>query len=314
MNFPHDRELIEKTAKCFRFVYQTPGRYINDHCFVSDGTQWHCFYIDGEVGKGCYDLGNEQIIGHAVSNDLLNWRHVGNALESDGTLPHEERGIYAPYVIQYQGLWHLFYASHNMDGAQYLCHAVSNDLEHWTRDREPLFYPTFDWSYWKADVPCSCRDPHVILNPADGLFYLYWVADLSTSKDASCIALSTSENLKDWTHLGPVLSRKYSFYEGLVMKTESPCLIEKNGLFYLFYRHGDGTYYCISDTLTDFSLASPFYLGPCHASEIFNADGRWVISSCSRPPEDITHKFDRTGGLWLAGLEWSDVHPKIVSL
>lgn len=314
MNFPHDPELIEKTAKRFRPVYQTPRRYINDHCFVSDGERWHLFYIDGEVGKGCYDLGNERIIGHAESKDLLTWRHAGNALESDGTLSHEERGIFAPYVIRYQGLWHMFYASHNMDGAQYMCHAVSGDLEHWERDREPLFDPGFDWCYWKEDVPCSCRDPHIIYNPADGLYYMYWVADLKTPKDASCIALSTSEDLRDWTHLGPVLSRKHSFYEALVMKTESPCLIEKDGLFYLFYRHGDGTYYCISGTPKDFSLSGAFYLGPCHASEIFNAEGKWLISSCSRPPEDIAHKFDRTGGIWLAGLEWPEVHPRIVAL
>ena len=82
---------------------------------------------------------------------------------------------------------------------------------------------------------------------------MFWVGDLKEDSQVSCIAASRSKDLQRWQEIGPVLKRNHSEYEGINCKTESPCLIKKEDLYYLFYRHGNGTKYCISDNYVDFT-------------------------------------------------------------
>lgn len=170
---------IPIVAACFKKVFQVEGRYVNDHCFVSKDDKIHLFYIDGEIGKGPYVLGNETIIGHAVSNDLLQWEECEPALIRDEMLEFEERGIFAPYIIKKGELYYMFYTSHNMQAAQFICMAVSKDLFEWTRfANNPLFYPSSTWTEWDDSVPCSCRDPHVYYDDKKDRYIMLWVADI----------------------------------------------------------------------------------------------------------------------------------------
>ena len=301
-------------ADSFRKVYEIKGRYINDHCFISHCNEMHLFYIDGETGKGCYDIGNEVIIGHAVSKDLISCEEKQPALVYDQSLYFEERGIFAPYVYEKEGRFYMFYSSHNLSKAQYMCLAFSDNLYDWQRyEKNPLFIPSSDWALWNESIPCSCRDPHIFYDEDKNKYISLWVADIKENKKLSCIAASVSKNLLSWQEAGPVLIRKHSFYESIICKTESPCLVKKNNLYYLFYRHGSGTKYCISDSYTDFTYCDSYYLGPSHASEIFLFNNQWYISSCSRLVSDLEHKTDRSTGLYLARLSWEGLHPEICS-
>lgn len=308
------RELLLETANiCFVSVYQSDGRYVNDHCFIFDGSNWHCFYIDGTLGMGCYDEGNEIQIGHATSSDLSSWQYRGSALIRDIGLPHERRGIFAPYVVERDGEYLMYYASHNQECAQYMCLARSDDLFAWTRcEANPLFIPSAQWALWREDIPCSNRDAHVFFDANRSRYLLYWVADMKCRADLSCIAASESLDMVHWQELGPVLVRRHSAFESYTMKTESPCVVYRHGRYFLFYRHGDGTYYCMSDDPVDFTYSNSYYLGPCHAAEVFEHDGCWYVSSCSRDVCDLRHATDRSRGLYLACLVWEDIHPEIV--
>jgi predicted GH43/DUF377 family glycosyl hydrolase len=297
----------------FKKVFSEQGRYVNDHCFIAEGDTLHLFYIDGEVGKGCYDLGNEVIIGHASSHNLTDWTKHEPAVVYDTSLSHEERGVFAPYVIMKDGTYHMLYSSHNMEKAQFICLAFSRDLFNWERyEGNPAIVPKGDEFLWDIDIPCSCRDPHVYME--DGRYYTYWVGDMADDPEKSCIALSVSDDLINFEQMGPVMVKRHSYGEAYVMKTESPCVVKRHGKYYLFFRHGDGTKYCISDDLYDFNDCEVHLLGPSHASEIFEFRGRWYISSCSREPGDIWHKTDRTKGLYLAELDFDGVIPGIVGL
>jgi len=297
----------------FRQVFREEGRYVNDHCFIAKDDVMHVLYIDGEVGKGCYDLGNEVMIGHASSKDLVSWEKHEPALVYDASLVHEERGVFAPYVVLYNGVYHMLYSSHNMEKAQYICLAFSTDLFHWTRyEDNPVITPKGTEFLWSSSIPCSCRDPHIFHE--DGKWYVYWVGDMADDPESSCIALSVSDDHIAFREKGPVLVKRHSFDEAYVMKTESPCVLKRHGMYYLFFRHGDGTKYCISDDLTDFSSSEVHLLGPSHASEIFEFKGKWYISSCSREPGDIHHYTDRIKGLYLAGLDFIGIHPVIREL
>jgi len=312
---PFDPGAVARAAACFRPVLQIPGRYVNDHCLIRDGRGiFHLYFILGEVGKGCYTPGNEVIIGHAVSQNLRRWELRPHALEALKDGPHwESAHIFAPYVIRHEGVYWMFYCGDTPNRGQRMGLATSTDLEHWTRHPgNPLITPKGDWALWNAEKATSCRDPHVWRGP-DGAFRMLWVGDMREPPQTSCLALSRSKDLVHWEEVGPVLVRRWSNLESITTKTESPCLVERGGCEFLFYRHGNGTKYSISDT-ADWRGRDTYYLGPSHASEIFEADGRWYITSCSRPVDDLAHKRDRSTGLFLAGIDWEGFLPRIVPL
>ncbi len=313
---PFDAAAVGVAARCFEPVLQIPGYYINDHCLIRDDSgTFHLFYILGVVGKGCYTPGNEVIIGHATSKNLRRWRVEPHALErQDGGKHWESAHIFAPFVIRHQNLYWMFYCGDNPERAQRMGLATSRDLMHWDRHPDnPLIAPQGLWAYWAADKPASCRDPHV-WRRADGTYRMLWVADLREPPQTSCLALSQSKDLVHWEEVGPVLARHWSNLESMTMKTESPCMVERHGRYFLFYRHGNGMKYSISDVDDDWRGRDTYYLGPSHASEIFEVDGQWYITSCSRPVEDLAHKHDRSTGLFLARLDWDRFLPRIVPL
>lgn len=296
----------------FEYVFHVPGRYVNDHCLIRHADLWHLFYIDGEVGKGCYDEGNETIIGHAVSPDLRQWEALAPALVYAPEVPWESRGIFAPYVFAHGGRFWMYYASHNLAGAQYLCLATSVDLHTWERHpANPVIVPSLQWAYWDESAPTSCRDAHVIAHDDHG-FILYWVGDMKDRRDHSCIAASVSRDLVHWQEIGPVLIRSHSNLEALTCKTESPCLIRRGDRYFLFYRHGNGTKFAVSDDPLDFLGRDSYFLSTAHAAEVFEHEGEWYVTSCSRPPGDVAHTEDRRHGLWLGRLVWQDDWPVIV--
>ena len=312
---PFDAGAMAQTAACFAPVLQIPGHYINDHCIVRDDAGvFHLYFILGEVGKGCYTPGNEVIIGHATSKNLLKWDLQRHALERQTGGPRwESEHIFAPYVIRHEGLYWMFYCGDMPSRAQRIGVATSTDLTHWRRHpANPVITPKGSWAFWGEDKPSSCRDPHV-WRQADGTFLMLWVGDMREPPQTSCVAASRSKDLLHWEEIGPVLVRRWSDLESFRMKTESPCLVERRGRYFLFYRHGNGTKYSVSDVATDWRGRDTFFLGPSHASEIFEVDGQWYITSCSRPVADIAHKHDRSTGLFLARLDWDRYLPRIVA-
>lgn len=332
MMIPADiRARIEPLSQCFAPAFSFEGRYVNDHCFVEHEGFLHCFYIDGEVGKGYSDPGNECLIGHARTADLRHWEYVGTALQADPLLAHECRSVYAPNIVRKDGVFHMFYSANSMSGAQTICHAVSEDLQHWQRvEGNPCIRPRSPQFDWSEEYACSCRDAHVWHDPDNGRWLLYWVADLYRDDNPlrigkgehamsykavreTAVAVSESHDLYHFHELKPALIRRMSVFDAFVMKTESPCMIRNHGAYFLFYRHGNGTKFCVSDDPLEFTFSDSHWLGPCHASEVFFFRGRWYISSCSRPPQDITHTEDRRHGLWLACLDWSDFYPRIAA-
>ncbi|MFO7636381.1 MAG: family 43 glycosylhydrolase [Clostridia bacterium] len=312
---PDILERIRREAPCFCHVHQPEGRYVNDHCFIMKDGLVHLFHIEGQVGKTCMDEGNEITIGHAVSRDLLHWEACAPALVRDTGMAHEERGVFAPFVMEKDGVFYMFYSSHNRHFAQYMCLALSRDLFHWTRHPgNPLFHPRGSKLFWDAGLPCSCRDPHIHHDAGNHRYIMFWVGDMAADRELSCIHASVSPDLIRWEEANPVLVRRHSVHECLVMKTESPCLVWNHGLYYLFFRHGNGTKYCISRDPLDFNHCDAHYLSSAHAAEIFRHEGHWIISSCSRSPLDIIHREDRTKGLYVAGLSWEDMHPEVVDI
>jgi len=297
----------------FRKVFEVPGRYVNDHCLIRHEGLIHLFFIDGEVGKGCYDVGNEVIIGHATAPDMFGpWEAQAPALVHDPNLPWEERGIFAPYVLAAGSRSYMYYAGHNMAGAQVMCLATSDDLVHWERSpHNPILVPSQSWAYWSEAAATSCRDAHVLPHEDHG-YIMYWVGDMKEPRSHSCVAASVSRDLVHWQEIGPVMIRHHSDLEAINCKTESPCVIRRDDLYFLFYRHGNGTKVCVSRDALDFHDRDSFFFSIAHAAEIVEFGGEWYVTSCSRPPGDVTHQEDRRHGLWVAKMAWENNWPTVV--
>jgi len=326
-----DAQFPQRDARLFRCVLDIPGQYVNDHCLIHAKGLWHLFFIQGEVskpGQVWYRPGNEAKIGHATSRDLLTWKLLEPALTTGPAGALDSGHVFAPFVIEHQGTYYMFYVGNMVGlGSSRIFLATSDNLDHW--QRHPAGAVVVSDSRWAAyrpqgylggtGGPVGCRDPHVIRHPQHG-FILYFAEWLkgdpgrgSSDIEFACIAAATSQDLIHWQDRGPVLVRRQSCYEtGAYSAPESPCVVQRDGRWWLFWRGGNGTRYTISDNPLDFRDREAYFLGTCHASEVFCWDGTWFATSCSRELDDVGHqRSDRSRGLFLAGLQWDGLWPRL---
>jgi hypothetical protein len=326
---------VRNDSALFRYVFDIPGEYINDHCLIYDGALWHLYFIEGSTSAHpWYSDGNQIIIGHATSPDLLQWTHQEPALRTGPPGSLDAGHVTAPYVIKQDGLYYMYYGGKEGGvgyfAGEHLLLATSTDLANWTRyPASPIMRPDTSWAcYWPPGYnggsggPISGRDAHLIADPKYG-FVFYYVARLrgdtirhSVDQEYSCIAAATSPDLVHWTDRGPLVIRKTTGTEAFTWNhPESPCVFKREGLFYLFWKGGNGTRYVTGDDPLHFFDSTETFLATSHASEIFEWKGQWYITSCSREINDITHSYsDRTKGLFLAGIVWKGIHPEVVPL
>ena len=156
---------------------------LHEPCLVGDGFVkvvggvFHMWYIFGTGWKKFSDDAppdRTYKIGHAVSNDGINWRkEEGRQIITD--LLGEDESQALPTVIEINGRHHLFFCYRqsfdfrkNKDRGYRIGHAWSDDLVSWTRDDEnPLLDVTP--GDWDADMLCY---PNVF--ECDGNVYLLY--------------------------------------------------------------------------------------------------------------------------------------------
>ena len=209
----------------FSEVLSIPGRYLNDHCLIRHADLWHMFGITGSVDD---PTRRETSFAHATSPDLQRWEIQSNPLQATGAWP-EDMGIIAPYVIEHQGRFFMYYSGVDQWTIQRLCLATSHDLYTWDRyPGNPIIVPSLSWSRWPGyGLPTpvelgvsapemggpgrrnfsrqfggtygGCRDPHV-LQLDDGTFAIYWVSRLQEKlgHNRVCVAASISPDLIHW--------------------------------------------------------------------------------------------------------------------
>lgn len=296
----------------FREVISIPGRYLNDHCLLHHDGLWHFFGIVGPVGKGCYEAGSECSFAHATSADLIDWTIHPDVLQVDGTGPDSNQ-VFAPHVVAHDGRFWMFYAGVDAKRRQRICLATSDDLFSWTRlPANPVVVPSLFWASWPGhDAPENdvgdCRDNHV-MQLDDGRWVMYWVAELNDrfGAEEGAIAASVSDDLVHWQEIGPLFSMRH-WHEPPTRMTESPCVVRKDGHWWLFFKHGWWTYVVRGDSPFDFRGRTPVRLGFAHAAEVFEWNGRWHITHCSGDPADYRYgKSNRKHGLFLGDLDWPD--------
>jgi DUF1680 family protein/alpha-L-arabinofuranosidase/predicted GH43/DUF377 family glycosyl hydrolase len=167
-------------------------------------------------------------VGIAESSDLTNWEKVGEVLPE---AEYERNGLAAPGAMVRDGKVHLFYQTYGNGRDDAICHAVSDDGLHFTRNASnPIFRPEGDWNCGRAidaDVIqwkdflllyCATRDPA-----------------MKVQKLVAAAAPIDSDWGRDkWTQLcdTSILEPQLP-WEGQCI--EAPSVIERDGKLYMFY-------------------------------------------------------------------------------
>ena len=167
-------------------------------------------------------------IGIAESSDLTHWKKTG---EMKPEAAYEQNGICAAGALVKNKQVHLFYQTYGNGKKDAICHAVSTDGVHFTRDEtNPVFHPVGNWTCGRA------IDAEVIKFKNQ---YLLYFATRDTSFTiqkigvAACSSQSSFER-SSWRQLtdSAILHPQLPWEETCI---EAPsCIKRKDGL-YMFY-------------------------------------------------------------------------------
>lgn len=266
--------------------------FTNDHCFVIDhDSTIHWFGINNPFppkGKELYRY--HPYIGHLTTkNPTGDWKRLSYALdESKGT---EYLG--APYVIWHDESQKWVMVLETWLDKRRLEVAWSTDLMNWERTRKAIL-PENLW--------VSTRDPH-IMKGADGKYWIHVVSTGNNGVNQTQVLRIKTKDFITFENPQTILGINDNDWATLI---ESPFLLERNGLWYLFFTYAHRRYtetiVVVSDNPDSFdyynhTLTTLFG----HAAEIFNFKGKSYISSCG--PED--NQYLNQHGVTLSEIRWA---------
>ncbi|GGK46187.1 MULTISPECIES: family 43 glycosylhydrolase [Flavobacteriaceae] len=260
--------------------------YINDHTFIEDlKGNLHFFGINNPFLKdGSYNYSYHPHISHAVmSAPEKEFEHVGMAISE---YKNGNGFVGAPYVVKNKEGKYLMFFQAKFGKERFQELAVSDDLYNWKRTHAPILA-----SHDNMRDPCFFQDDN-------GKDYLYIV---TPRMEGSSISVIETENFeafgkpKEVIHIPDGVS-----WSGL----ESPYVVKRNGLYYLFvsyaHRHYDETLVIVSDRFDSFKLENTITTLHSHAPEIVTYKGKTYISTCGIEG----HQMLDNHGLYWYELQW----------
>jgi beta-fructofuranosidase len=218
-----------------------PDKWVWDFWLAEDGPDYHVFYLQAPRSLGDAELRHWNVsIGHAVSQDLWEWRVLPDALHPSPASgdAFDNYTTWTGSIIRHDGLWHLFYTggSRAEKGlVQRIGLATSTDLVHWTKHpanplivTDPRWYELLDLNLWHDQ---AWRDPWVFRHPEKGDFHAFITARVNHGPPdgRGVIAHARSDDLIDWDVLPPVTE------PGDFGHMEVPQLVEIEGRYYLLF-------------------------------------------------------------------------------
>ena len=171
--------------------------------FYHEG-QYHIFSLTPAPGTTVYPARLRTTWSHAVSNDLLQWTQLETALTpGEGDEP-DASGVWTGSVLYGEGQYHIFYTGYHIEARfqQTICHAISPDGIHWTKDADnPVIVPNTD-----VFEPLDWRDPYAFFNEEDHCYWLILSARQNSGPSArrGCVVLYRSDDLAHWSYYGPI--------------------------------------------------------------------------------------------------------------
>lgn len=215
-------------------------KWVWDFWLALDGADYHIFYLQAPRSIGDPEQRHwNASIGHAVSQDLIDWEILPDALGP--SLPSDRWDNFTTWtgsVIRYGGLWYLFYTASKREEQgriQRIGLATSRDLIFWEKhpanpllNADPEWYETYDPDIWHEQ---AWRDPWVFPDPDGKDFHAFITARTKggTKDGRGVIAHAHSKDLINWEVLPPVSE------SGAYGHMEVPQRVEIDGRTYLLY-------------------------------------------------------------------------------
>ncbi|MGJ7031348.1 family 43 glycosylhydrolase [Niabella hirudinis] len=168
-------------------------------------------------------------IGIAESQDLTNWKKAGTIKPG---ADYEKNGLCAPGALVKDGRVNLFYQTYGNGKNDAICHAISTDGIHFTRNStNPIFRPTGSWTCGRA------IDAEVVA--FKNRYFLYFATRdpdyrVQMQGVAATASLNTSFNREEWTQLtdSAILKPELPWEKNCI---EAAACIQKGKYLYMFY-------------------------------------------------------------------------------
>lgn len=257
------------------FITDESRWFTNDHCFIEDKEgKLHWFGINNPYppeGKELYRY--HPYLGHCTTTgSVMDWKREAFAInESKGT-----EYIGAPYVVWHEESQRYAMVVEVWHETRRLKVYWSDDLYDW-KPQEGYILPETLW--------IGTRDPH-IMKGTDGKYWIHVVGTGNKGVKQTQVIRIKTKDFVNFEEPETILGINDCTWATLV---ESPFLVERDGLWYLFFTYAHRRYaetlVVVSDNPDHFDYENntiTTLFG--HAAEIFTYKGQEYITSCG--PED----------------------------
>jgi beta-fructofuranosidase len=285
------------------------GHWVWDFWLARDRDDHHVFFLKAPFSIGDPELRHWHVsIGHAVSQDLVTWHLLPDALAPGEPGSWDDASTWTGSVLRHDGGWSMLYTgtSRAEDGrVQRIGLAHSDDLMTWNKhdgpvlEADPEHYETLASGVWHDQ---AWRDPWLFADPADRQYHALITARVTCGEPfgRGVVGHARSTDMLSWEILPPVTAPMgYG-------QLEVPQLVPANDRWYLLFcsdlptqdvatrQHGagTGTYYLVGD-----SPAGPFTR--C-------GDG---VAEANRLGSTYAGKLHETSSSQLVFLSWHRTRP-----
>ncbi|WP_277207443.1 glycoside hydrolase family 68 protein [Isoptericola croceus] len=190
-------------------MFTLPDSWVWDFWFADDGERHHLFFLYASRALHDPDARHYRAsIGHAVSDDLVEWTRVPDALVRGEQGSFDDLATWTGSVVRHQdGTWFLFYTGSTLTPAgnvQRIGYATSSDLTTWHKAPEnPVlaadgsWYETLAEGQWHDE---AFRDPWVLPDPDGDGWHMLLTARGRTGEafERGVVGHAWSPDLRSW--------------------------------------------------------------------------------------------------------------------
>lgn len=197
-------------------MFDSASSWVWDYWFADDGDQYHLFFL--YASRALHDPEARHYrasVGHAVSDDLVTWTRVADALVRGEAGDFDDLATWTGSVVRADdGTWFLFYTGSTLapggKNMQRIGYATSADLMTWTKGSGPVLSASGPWYETLADGVWhdeAFRDPWVFRDPEGDGWHMLITARASEGAPfgRGVIGHARSQDLMGWA-LEPPLS------------------------------------------------------------------------------------------------------------
>jgi hypothetical protein len=212
-------------------MFVLPDSWVWDFWFADDGEQHHLFFLYASRALHEPDARHYRAsIGHAVSDDLVSWTRVADALVRSDAPAWDDLATWTGSVVRHpDGTWFLFYtgASLTPEGnVQRIGYATSSDLTTWHKapenpvlEADPRWYEKLADGQWHDE---AFRDPWVLPDPDGDGWHMLITARGRTgpADDRGVVGHAWSPDLRTWELRPPLTEPGQGFGQLEVTQVE----------------------------------------------------------------------------------------------